>query len=60
MDLQLEKKYLANRDSKFVDIDGMKADYKYNLYNASQEEECKLNRGDKNGNKLVSWSYGQN
>ena len=41
------KTYLAVHDSKFVDIDGMKADYKYNLYNVSQEEKekRKLNRG---------------
>ena len=41
------KTYLAERDSRFVDIDGMKADYKYNLYNLSKEEKekGKLNRG---------------
>ena len=42
------KTYLAQHDSNFVDIDGMKADYKYNLYGISQEEKekGKLNRGE--------------
>jgi len=42
------KTYLAEKDSKFVDIDGMKADYKYNLYNLTLEEKekGKLNRGE--------------
>lgn len=41
------KTYLAGHDNRFVDIDGMKADYKYDLYNLSQEEKekGKLNRG---------------
>lgn len=41
------KTYLAEHDSKFVDIDGMKADYKYNLYHLSKEEKekGKSNRG---------------
>jgi len=41
------KTYLAKQDSKFVDIDGMKADYKYNLYNLpiEEKEKSKLNRG---------------
>ena len=42
------KTYLAEQDSRFVDIDAMKTDYKYNLYNASKEEKekGKLNRGE--------------
>lgn len=42
------KTYLAEQDSRFVDIDGMKADYKYNLYNFTKEEKekGKLNRGE--------------
>ena len=41
------KTYLSEHNSRFVDIDGMKADYKYNLYNLSKEEKekGKLNRG---------------
>lgn len=42
------KSYLAEHDSRFVDIDEMKADYKYNLYEFSKEkkEKTKLNRGE--------------
>lgn len=42
------KTYLANKDNRFVDVDAMKADYKYNLYNLSIEEKerGKLNRGE--------------
>lgn len=42
------KTYLADQDSRFVDVDGMKADYKYNLYGLSKEEKKKgkLNRGE--------------
>lgn len=42
------KTYLSEQDSKFVDIDGMKADYKYNLYNVSKDEKekGKLDRGE--------------
>ena len=42
------KTYLAEQDSRFVDVDGMKADYKYNLYGLSKEEKekGKLNRGE--------------
>ena len=42
------KTYLAQTDSRFIDIDGMKADYKYDLYNQSVEEKerGKLNRGE--------------
>ena len=41
------KTYLAEQDSRFVDIDGMKADYKYDLYGVSnlEKEKGKLNRG---------------
>jgi len=41
------KTYLAKHDDKFVDIDGIKADYKYNLYDVSEKEKerGKLNRG---------------
>lgn len=42
------KTYLAEQDSRFIDIDGMKADYKYNLYNTPlrEKEESKLDRGE--------------
>ncbi len=42
------KTYLASHDDRFVDIDGERAKYKYNLYNASIEEleRGKLNRGE--------------
>jgi len=42
------KTYLSEKDSRFVDVDGMKADYKYNLYNFSKEEKekSKLDRGE--------------
>lgn len=42
------KTYLAEHDSRFVDVDGMKTDYKYNLYNFSKEdkEKGKLNRDE--------------
>lgn len=42
------KTYLAKIDSRFIDIDGMKADYKYGLYNHTSEEKekGKLNRGE--------------
>ena len=42
------KSYLAEHDNRFVDIDEMKADYKYNLYGISKEEKenGKLNRGE--------------
>ena len=42
------KTYLAEHDKRFVDIDGMKADYKYNLYNLplEEKEKSKLNRGE--------------
>lgn len=41
------KTYLAENDNRFIDIDGMKADYKYNLYHLSkkEKEKGKLNRG---------------
>lgn len=42
------KTYLAEQDSRFVDVDGMKADYKYNLYDLpiEEKEKGKLNRGE--------------
>lgn len=42
------KSYLAEHDNRFIDIDEMKADYKYNLYGVSREEKekTKLNRGE--------------
>ena len=41
------KTYLSKTDSRFVDIDGLKADYKYNITDLSLEEKerGKLNRG---------------
>lgn len=41
------KTYLSKIDNRFIDIDGLKADYKYNLHNLSDEvkEKGKLNRG---------------
>ena len=41
------KTYLAKTDNRFIDIDGLKADYKYGLQNQKQEnkEKSKLNRG---------------
>lgn len=41
------KTYLASIDNRFVDIDGMKADYKYGISNLSlyEKEKGKLNRG---------------
>ena len=42
------KTYLASIDSRFVDIDGMRAKYKYNLEGLSYEEieKGKYNRGE--------------
>lgn len=42
------KTYLSKIDNRFIDIDGLKADYKYNLHNLSDEakEKGKLNRGE--------------
>lgn len=42
------KTYLAIHDKRFVDVDAMKNDYKYNLYNMSllDKEKNKLNRGE--------------
>lgn len=42
------KTYLAEKDDRFIDVDEMKSDYKYGLYNASREEKerGKLNRGE--------------
>jgi len=42
------KTHLAERDKRFIDLDGMKAEYKYGLYNLSNEEKekGKLNRGE--------------
>ena len=41
------KTYLATHDKRFIDIDEMKADYKYGLYNLTREEKerGKLDRG---------------
>ena len=41
------KTYLAECDSKFIDLDDMKANYKYGLQNSTKEERerGKLNRG---------------
>lgn len=41
------KTYLAKQDDRFIDIDGMKSDYKYNLHQLTQKEKeyGKLNRG---------------
>ena len=35
------KTYLAERDKRFIDLDGMKAEYKYGLYSLSNEEKEK-------------------
>ncbi len=42
------KTYLAEHNNRFIDVDEMKADYKYNLYGVSKEEKekGKLNRGE--------------
>lgn len=42
------KTYLAMIDDRFIDIDGMRSDYKYNLYDLSYEdkEKGKGNRGE--------------
>lgn len=42
------KTYLASCDDRFIDLDGMKADYKYDLYDVPliEKERGKLNRGD--------------
>ena len=42
------KTYLAQNDERFIDIDGLKAEYKYGLHNQSYEEKekGKLNRGE--------------
>ena len=42
------KTYLAQNDDRFIDIDGLKAEYKYGLHNQSYEEKekGKLNRGE--------------
>ena len=42
------KTYLSKIDNRFIDIDGLKADYKYNLHNLPDEikEKGKLNRGE--------------
>ena len=41
------KTYLSKIDNRFIDIDGLKADYKYNLHNQTdkEKEQGKLNRG---------------
>lgn len=41
------KTYLSKIDNRFIDIDGLKADYKYGLENTNQQdkEKGKLNRG---------------
>lgn len=41
------KTYLAGIDQRFIDIDGMKADYKYGITNLplEEKEKGKLNRG---------------
>lgn len=41
------KTYLAERDNRFIDLDEIKANYKYGLQNATREEKelGKLNRG---------------
>ena len=41
------KTYLAEHDDRFIDLDEIKANYKYGLYNATREEmkKGKLNRG---------------
>ena len=43
------KTYLAMHDERFVDVDGMKADYKYNLYGLpiEEKEKGKLNKNTK-------------
>ena len=40
------KTYLAEHDRRFIDLDDMKANYKYGLQNATREEreKGKLNR----------------
>ena len=42
------KTYLAEHDDRFVDVDGMRARYKYNIQDISKKEfeEGKYNRGD--------------
>ena len=41
------KTYLSKIDNRFIDIDGLKAAYKYNLHNQTdkEKEQGKLNRG---------------
>ena len=41
------KTYLAEHDDRFIDLDEIKANYKFGLYNATRKEmeEGKLNRG---------------
>ena len=39
------KTYLSKNDSRFIDLDEMKAKYKYNITNDEDFEKNKLNRG---------------
>ena len=39
------KTYLSKIDSRFIDLDQMKAQYKYNIINEEDFEKNKLNRG---------------
>jgi len=39
------KTYLSNTDSRFIDLDGMKAKYKYEIIDEIDFEKNKLNRG---------------
>ena len=41
----LGKTYLSNTDSRFIDLDGMKAKYKYGIIDEIDFEKNKLNRG---------------
>ena len=52
------KTFLANHDNRFVDIDGMRAKYKYNIENLSYEEfeKGKSNRGIVVNNDSMNYS----
>jgi hypothetical protein len=45
------KTYLSNHDNRFVDIDDMRAKYKYNIQNQSNEE---FEKGKSNRGKIVN------
>ncbi len=54
------KTYLANHDERFVDIDGMRSKYKYDLFNQSTEE---IEKGKSNRGKAIhndSYEYAIN